>query len=227
MSNRFTAPEKWVDPWFCELSINDKLFWVYICDNCNHAGIWQVNWPLVKFHIPNYEFNHEVFNGRVEILDEATWFLKKFVLFQQKISSVNDLNPLNKCHLSIINILKSKGLVRGFKAPKKGLGRGQGIGNSNSNSNTGIVKGEFSFEDIYLKYPNKVGKKAAERHFLATVKTDQDFQDIQTALKNYLASERVKKGFIQNASTWYNQWRDWVVPPVKEKAGIEKYIRED
>ena len=70
----------------------------------------------------------------------------------------------------------------------------------------------FSFNEIYLKYPNKVGKKEALRHFEASVKTPQDWQDIQTALKNYLLSDRVAKGFIQNASTWLNNWQDWIKP---------------
>ena len=74
------------------------------------------------------------------------------------------------------------------------------------------IRESFSFDVIWTMYPQKsrVGKKAAVRHFEASVKTDQDFEDIQTALKNYLASDVVKKGFVQNGSTWFNQWRDWV-----------------
>jgi hypothetical protein len=68
----------------------------------------------------------------------------------------------------------------------------------------------FPFEDIFIKYPNKDGKKDALRHFTASVKTDQDWQDINKALENYLNSDRVKKGFIKNASTWFNNWEDWI-----------------
>ena len=68
----------------------------------------------------------------------------------------------------------------------------------------------FVFDKIYSKYPSKIGKKAAVRHFNASVKTDKDVIDITKALDNYLNSERVKKGYIQNASTWFNNWRDWV-----------------
>jgi len=68
----------------------------------------------------------------------------------------------------------------------------------------------FPFKEIYNKYPKRIGEKAARKHFETTVKTDQDFKDIQAALKNYLESERVAKGFVMNASTWFNNWRDWV-----------------
>ncbi|HDY68615.1 MAG TPA: hypothetical protein ENH85_12610 [Candidatus Scalindua sp.] len=67
-----------------------------------------------------------------------------------------------------------------------------------------------SFEEIWKKYPNRVGKKEAERHFKASVKTPKDREDISQALKHYLESERVAKGILQNGSTWFNNWRDWI-----------------
>lgn len=66
------------------------------------------------------------------------------------------------------------------------------------------------FELIWDKYPNRVGKKAALKHYKVSVKTEQDYLDIQKALDNYKASERVKKGILQNGSTWFNNWRDWI-----------------
>lgn len=66
------------------------------------------------------------------------------------------------------------------------------------------------FEKIWKQYPDKVGKRAALRHYSASVKTEQDFRDIQTALETYKCSRRVGRGFIQNGSTWFNNWRDWL-----------------
>lgn len=68
----------------------------------------------------------------------------------------------------------------------------------------------FSFEEIWKKYPNRDGRKQAEKSFNASVKTGQDWRDINTALENYLGSKNVLKGFIKNGSTWFNNWRDWV-----------------
>jgi len=87
----------------------------------------------------------------------------------------------------------------------------------------------LSFEDVYLKYPNKVGRKVAQRHFEASVKSQEDWLAINLALTNYLQSERVKKGFIQNASTWFNNWRDWVVNPepvneAKQESDLRKKL---
>ncbi len=68
----------------------------------------------------------------------------------------------------------------------------------------------FPFKDIWDKYPKKLGRKQAERHFGYSIKTKKDFEDIQTALNNYLKSERVAKGYVQNGATWFNNWQDWV-----------------
>lgn len=140
MAKRLTDTEKWKDPWFCSLSYKDKLFWFYICDNCNHAGIWDINWPLVNFHIGDYVFNKDTFKGRVDILKNDKIFVKKFVIFQQKISSFNELNELNNCHSSIIRILKNEGLVRGSLGASQGMGRGYGNSKGNGKGKYGAPK---------------------------------------------------------------------------------------
>jgi len=83
-----------------------------------------------------------------------------------------------------------------------------------------IQKKEYPlFEELWSKYPNKDGKKAALKHFESSVKTEKDERDIRIALDNYLNSERVLKGFIKNGSTWFNNWQDWIdVDKPKEKA---------
>jgi len=71
------------------------------------------------------------------------------------------------------------------------------------------IKGGW-FKDLWGKYPNKDGKKAAEKSFFSSVNTEEDYKQICLALDNYLKSEKVTKGFIKNGSTWFNNWRDWV-----------------
>lgn len=92
----------------------------------------------------------------------------------------------------------------------------QNVEDENENETKEVKKngfGEKQFEMLWDNYPNKDGKKEALRHFKSSVKTDQDWLDIQKALKNYLQSERVSKNFIKNGSTWFNNWRDWVKTP--------------
>ena len=80
----------------------------------------------------------------------------------------------------------------------------------------------INFEEVWNAYPSKIGKKAAERHFKATVKTEEKFKLIKIALDNYISSKRVVDGFIQNGSTWFNDWECWVDAP----SGKSKEVKE-
>ena len=78
-----------------------------------------------------------------------------------------------------------------------------------------LDKGESlrgAFDEIWERYPKKAGKKAAERHFRASVKTEDDVNRITRALDHYRASDRVLRGFIQDGATWFNNWQDWIEP---------------
>jgi hypothetical protein len=65
------------------------------------------------------------------------------------------------------------------------------------------------FKKVWALYPRQKGRKAAERHFKATVKTDVDLKRILVALENYKRSKECREGFIQYGSTWFNNWDDW------------------
>ena len=77
-----------------------------------------------------------------------------------------------------------------------------------------------AFEEIFKKYPNNDGKKKAKEHFFASVKTEEDWTNINKALENYLGSEKVQNGYVKNASTWFNNWQDWV--DYKERSRVKK-----
>ena len=66
------------------------------------------------------------------------------------------------------------------------------------------------FEALWEKYPRRVGKKQAYKHFQNSIKGEEGFKNCEKALDNYLNSERVFKGYVQNGSTWFNNWEDWI-----------------
>ena len=75
---------------------------------------------------------------------------------------------------------------------------------------TSIPDSESIFLSLWERYPNKDGKKDALKHFNVSVHTNEDTINIEKALNNYLSSERVKKGYVKNGATWFNNWRDWI-----------------
>jgi hypothetical protein len=115
MAKRFTATEKWDDPWFSNLESKDQLFWIYLLDKCSHAGIWQVNWPLVKFHIKGFRFNADTFKDRILEITPEKWFIPKFIEFQY-----GELNQANRAHASVLYALEKEGASKGLISPIQG-----------------------------------------------------------------------------------------------------------
>lgn len=115
MAKRFTATEKWDDPWFCALAIKEQLFWIYLLDKCNHAGIWQVHWTLVTFYIPGFIYRPASFEGRILEISASKWFIPKFIQFQY-----GELNPANRAHASVLLLLEKEGASMGLASPVLG-----------------------------------------------------------------------------------------------------------
>lgn len=70
----------------------------------------------------------------------------------------------------------------------------------------------YDFNIIWLKYPRRLGRRDAERHFRSSVKNDQDMENLNKSLNNFLNS-KVCKGdpkYIPHGSTWFNNWKDWI-----------------
>lgn len=68
------------------------------------------------------------------------------------------------------------------------------------------------FGKLWEVYPKKDGRKAAEKHYNATVKNQSDMDRINHALGNYLdhiETENTDIKFIKNGSTFFNNWQDW------------------
>lgn len=215
MTNRFTATDKWNDPWFCGLQPTYKLFWLYLCDNCNIAGIWNVNFPLVKFHCGLESVDLKIFGDRIEVVSDEKWFIRKFIYFQQKINDLSELNQENNAHKAIISILTKEGLTRGLVAPYKGLGRTPG--NSKGKGNKGVVRGGFIA-------PGKEEVEAYKQEIGGTLDPDA-FIDFY-ASKGWVVG-RVKMKDWRAAYRRAN--REWTKPnnkPIMDLSGTEAYIEK-
>ena len=83
---------------------------------------------------------------------------------------------------------------------------------------------EAEFEKLWSTLPSKmrVGKKLSKRYFLSSVKSKQDLEKIKYSLQYYLSTDRVRKGYIQNATTWFNNWLDWYELYKEEEYLIQK-----
>lgn len=108
--NRFTDADKWSDTWFRRLLPGDKLAWLYVCDTCDIAGVFELDEDLADFligmHIEWESFLREC-GKRIEKLSNGRFWIVGFVSFQQK---GNVLNPKNNSHKGIISRFAHHGI---------------------------------------------------------------------------------------------------------------------
>lgn len=113
-----TATEKWDDPFFFDLTPENKLIFLYLLDKCNHAGIIDFNEKIASFltglKVSRSEIL-EAFKGRVIVLKSGKLFIPKFIEFQY-----GELVENNNTHKSVISLLKKEGVFEGLGSPLQG-----------------------------------------------------------------------------------------------------------
>lgn len=232
MAKRMTDTAKWEDDWFLGLAPLDKLFWNYLCDKCDHAGIWKVNLRLASFYMgAEYAFDLTRFAGRILDLENGKWFIRGFVAFQY-----GELNDKNPAHKSVMKILEKEGIPEGAL---KGLTRGS-VGPKDKDKEKDKAKdlrdNDNGFTAFYEAYPRKVSRAAAERAWEKLAPAADLRAAVMAGLEAQKAAPRWKalldkgeKEFIPHPATWLNQrrWEDEVPAPPPAEAGGPYVVRDE
>ena len=111
MAKRFTDNEKWKKRFFKGLSTVNKLFFLYILDECDNAGIWHIETDVTELRIGNkldLELAKKELGKHIFEFDNGEkWFIPFFIDFQY-----GSLNPSVNAHKSVIDKLKKRGLTK-------------------------------------------------------------------------------------------------------------------
>lgn len=118
MAKRFTDTGKWKKEFIKGLPAKMKLLWFYILDDCDHAGIWEVDMEVASLRIGEtitYEEAFIALGEKIHPLGKNKWFIRDFIFFQY-----GDLRESNRMHQSVISILKKNQipLVSPFEGAK-------------------------------------------------------------------------------------------------------------
>jgi len=126
MSKRFTDTNKYKKPFIRGLQGAYKLLWDYLYHDCDHAGIWIVDFEIAQLYIGSdmpvnkkdaiLFFNTD--EKRIIEIDNGTrWYIPSFITFQY-----GELNEQNRAHNSVIQILKKYNLYKNkpLKSPLEG-----------------------------------------------------------------------------------------------------------
>jgi hypothetical protein len=104
MAKRMTDTDKWKKGFIRSLPSKYKLFWLYILDDCNHAGIWETDFEVASIRIGSKITEveaHKALAAQVKVFDGGNkWFIPKFIDFQY-----GTLNENSRVHQSVINLL--------------------------------------------------------------------------------------------------------------------------
>jgi hypothetical protein len=127
MAKRFTDTNKYKKPFIRGLQGAYKLLWDYLYHDCDHAGIWIVDFEVAQIYIGNdmivtkekaLQFFNKDEKKIIEIDNGSKWFIPSFIEFQY-----GKLNEQNRAHNSVIKILEkyklytNKGLRSSLQQP--------------------------------------------------------------------------------------------------------------
>lgn len=105
MPKRFTDTEKWKKGFIRSLPTKYKLLWLYILDDCNHAGLWDVDLEVAEIRIGDKINTKEAikyYSKNIKIFDNGNkWFIPKFIEFQY-----GQLNENVNAHKSVIRLIE-------------------------------------------------------------------------------------------------------------------------
>lgn len=120
MANRFTDTDKWKKSFLRGLPSNVKLLWLYICDDCDHAGIWPVDFDVAEIRTGETVTEQEateLLKEKIVVFDGGKkWFIPSFVDYQYP----KGLFPSNRVHNSILKILAKYHLLEFLAKEKEG-----------------------------------------------------------------------------------------------------------
>ena len=232
MAKRFTDTNKYKKPFIRGLQGAYKVLWDYLYHDCDHAGIWIVDFEIAQIYVGadlkiNKKDALKYFNESekriIEIDEGKKWFLPSFIKFQY-----GELKETNRAHLSVINILKDKNLISPL----------QGVKDMDMDKELEEVKEKEqdkeenteleiwpTFEDFWNGYNKKIGSKSNVEKKFSKLK-----QETKELIMNHIF-EYVKatpdKTFRANPETYLNQkrWENEIIQNGKEKGSTDQANR--
>jgi hypothetical protein len=230
---RFTDTCIWTEDWFLDAPIEFKLFWFYVKDICNHAGIWKVNKRQFEFILGSslslIDFLKLVNTDkkRIEIVGSGKWYLTGFIHFQYG----NILNENNRVHNSILKELTTYNIDNSTFEVKLRSNSGQsdhkeGVKDKDKEKEKeNNIKVEF--EKFWNEYDKKVGEKTKIFNKWKNLSEPEKLK-IFEHIPKYKLSQPDKK-YRKNPETYLNNksWNDEIIENGTSKPDNKTGIRQD
>lgn len=216
MSKRFTDTDKWKKTFIKGLAAEYKLFWLYLLDECDHAGIWHVEFDLAEVRLGiklSQEKTRGLFKDRIFVFDSGSkWFIPDFITFQY-----GELNAANRAHKSVLHQLNKYNLLKDDKvhiSPLQGAKDKEQDKDKDKDKDKGAeifsINGFWPGEEYKkLELPQGKASSAAERIRL-TKKQDIDMTQVyglwEVFKENYFDGNK----YYQSKDAIFNHFSNWI-----------------
>ena len=251
MAIKFTDAKKWDDVWFSELTMEQKVMFMYLCDVCDIAGFYEVNCRLVSLRT-----GIEDVRGTIKSLSKSVLFKDNYVFIKKHIKHQRNLplNLKNKAHIGIVKSLMEnqdrfpeiydilppqdintiaslEGETRGMQAPAKGDASPTSIGISNSISNKVTTQKETLISRLYKYFVGEEnltgqGITTGTREILAEAIGVMDVEEWRVYCEARLIDEykaAPNKFFLEDG---WRRYQDAVKVKAKEQKQAESKRKE-
>ena len=208
VKKRFSDILKWEKEWFLSLEINDKLVWLYLLDNCDEAGLWNVNWRLCSMltSVPLTECPKALKHQIVKTNHDKVVYIKDFMEFQYP----DYLSKKSSMIIMCINRLISYDVIK-----QKDFDNAQDeSGNESGRQSGGRVQDIDIDKDKVIRKKKDVSLKSITKEFL------DDLQNKYMDVDIYLEFDKFKDYLTSNGKRYKDYqagFRNWVKSPYVEK----------
>jgi hypothetical protein len=239
MAKRFTDTDKWKKEFLKSLPVEYKLFWLYLLDECDNAGIWHVEMDILELRLGTKLSIGKIrgfFKERIVEFDGGKKiFVPDFIRFQYGVP----LNPSNNAHLSVIKTLDKYNL-QGHISPLQGAQdmdmdmdkeKDKDKGSREFSNNWENAKNTFLCDEGWIiqfctgKRLSKDRFDALAREFLTDLELKQEYKDVRGIRSHFTnwVNKKEKNGTHQQSSggrNTKNAGRDELLASLKQELNL-------
>jgi uncharacterized phage protein (TIGR02220 family) len=218
MAKRFTESKIWDDIWFQELPAEWKLLWKYICDKCDEAGVWKVNYSLAEFQLKTAikwdEAERYLNNGKQRIrVFNGFWIIKDFVVFQYGEKVFTSVNPFHQKIRDMLDRVSKRVSKRVLDTHKVMVKEKDKV---LVKDNKGIYKGIIEDLNLVLKTNYKVdstkNRELIEARF-AEGHTLEDFKTVHRKMAKAWGLDNKMRQYLRPITLYSNKFESYLNRP--------------
>lgn len=228
MAKRFTDTAKWKKEFIKGLEAKYKLLWFYILDDCDHAGIWEVDFEVASLRVGedlSYNESFVALGEQIVVVGKNKWWIKDFISFQY-----GTLTPKNKMYEPVMSVLRKFNIDPTIPHEIEDLSPINGVKDIDKVKDKVKVKDKENAQDFFLE----VEKLTDRVKIIEAIMTDEIYiEQLQMAHRGKDIKKAFEECYIHHSNApnppvtvgeWRQKLNTWLI---NTKNGTSKTNRGD